>query len=161
MEIKVYSGKIITLGASTSFTVNGSTVTTFSYIEMSDGQIIKSLRIGNSLEGELRLAFDNGETVELHVNKTYWNVLAIRHENGRVFSVKPESFGGSYFFSIIAIFMGLIGLAWLGGRNSGDFGLGVFWIILGILLFWICFKRISDHKQKNKHLEALNPIYID
>lgn len=87
--------------------------------------------------------------------------MAIRHENGRVFSVKPESFGGSYFFSIIAFLMGLTGLTWIGGDDRGDFGIGVFFMLLGIIIFWICFNRISDKKRKNKHLESLNPIYID
>lgn len=40
MDIKVYSGKVITLGASTVHNLGHNTVTIFSYIEMSDGQMI-------------------------------------------------------------------------------------------------------------------------
>lgn len=161
MTINVYSGTIQTLGAST--TANG-TLTTYSYIEMSDGQMIKNLRIRTALNGELNLAFDEGKTVELCVegDKNFAEVFAIRHENGRAFSDHTISTPwGVYFFTFIFGFLVFAGLAWmLGGKNSGDFGFGLFFFITGILLTRFCLKLIRCHKQKNKHSEALNPIYI-
>jgi hypothetical protein len=162
MKINVYSGIIQTLGAST--TTNG-TVTTYSYIEMSDGQMIKNLRIRTGLNGELQLAFNKGETVELSVDsdKDLAVVFAIRLENGRAFSDTTISIPWvMYFFTVIFGFLAFVGLAqMLGGKHSDDFGWGLFFFISGILLTRFLLKGIRYAKQRIKYLETLNPIYIN
>jgi len=166
MTINVYSGTIQTLGAST--TANG-TLTTYSYIEMSDGQMIKNLRIGTALNGELHSAFDEGKTVELYAEgyksdkKDIAHVFAIRLENGRAFSDHTISTPwGAYLWTFVFGFLAFFGFVYMLERHlSQKDWWGLFFFIIGILLTWFFLKHIRCHKQKNKHSEALNPIYIN
>jgi hypothetical protein len=159
MAIKVYSGKIQILSASTTL---NATITTFSYIEMADGQLIKNISIKTALEGELRLAFDKGETVELHTNSTN-HVFAIRHENGRTFSTtKIGLYVPTYIISLLAIAWAImcIGFA-IQSRNGEEFFWSAVFAAPGIFIARWGFASGSDIRECNQHLEILNPIYID
>jgi hypothetical protein len=96
--IKIYSGRITTLGDSTSVSSSSNsltslTTTTYSYVEFADGQIVRSLRSMSGLNGHVREGFQKDEFIELHVNELLTGVpdpgavlLAIRRKDGRLFA---------------------------------------------------------------------------
>lgn len=166
MAVEIVSGKIQTLGAST--TTNGA-ITTYSYIEMSDGQIIKELSITTGLNGELRSAFNAGEAIELYVHtltgldSSYGKVIfMVRHENGRAFSSKIPSSVGNCFYLFLAVLGVLIGIALtLEDKSQHVFGWGATWIIFSIFVAYMNFTGLSRKQECNKHLKALNPICLN
>jgi hypothetical protein len=93
--IKIYEGRITTLGESTSVSdVSAAlTTTTYSYVEFADGQIVRRLKAMSGLNGHVQQGFHKDEFVELHVNEILTGVpdpgaglLAIRRGDGRLFA---------------------------------------------------------------------------
>lgn len=149
LKIEVFSGKINTLGD--SVTENGMKHI-YSYIEMSDGQIIKKLLTIMGLDGQLKMAFDNNENVDLHVNTMTdgsRGLMAIKMGNGRTYALTITTLPFfDRYATIIMIFLGVPTIPVFG---------------IGFLLLWGAWKTKDTNKlfqQSKKYLASLNPIYI-
>lgn len=108
LKIEVFSGKINTLGD--SVTENGMKHI-YSYIEMSDGQIIKKLLTIMGIDGQLKMAFDNNENVDLHVNTMTdgsRGLMAIKMGNGRTYALTISTL--PFFDRYATIIMILLGV---------------------------------------------------
>lgn len=70
MEKKIVKGTIKELGQSSTMEGGPFTQTTYSYIEMADGQMLKQAVVSMGLDGKLKQAVANNEAVELYTFHT-------------------------------------------------------------------------------------------
>lgn len=86
MDVTIYKGVIKELGDGV---VRGGQVTTYSFIEMDDGRMIKMLHSFMGIDKKLRDAYRNGDQVELYVfptlTKGEFSLMAIQIGDGKLF----------------------------------------------------------------------------
>jgi hypothetical protein len=125
LNFKILKGIVKTLGDSS---ISGVT-TRYSYIELSDGQIIKQLGSPIGINGHLQAAQASGEPVELHIAESPFDAerpgfVAIKRVDGKLFAGAFPKKLPTQFFTITGplIFLGFLTI-WL-------YGIGiVFWVL--------------------------------
>jgi len=153
MEIIIYKSHVKELGGAAVDSSNAAT--TYSYIELKDGQFLKSVGVSYGLNGVLQLAFEEGEEVELHVykssllsdNDNSLVLVAIKRASDKIFAFKMPISNIS-----IPIKIGMYLL----------YALGIFTIPflgIGLILIWFGWKlrpivKLTDELKKIK-------IYVD
>lgn len=82
MDKKKLKGVIAELGQSSTLDSGTTVLTTYSYIEMSDGQMLKQVVVGMGLNGKLKQALDNKESVELYTYQTPYHLYLVGIQMG-------------------------------------------------------------------------------
>ncbi|MFA7349527.1 MAG: hypothetical protein WC009_02100 [Methylotenera sp.] len=152
MEKKVYSGIVKAISDGTTY--NGL-YTLYSYIEMSDGTMIKKLFSMTGIDGKLNAALQSDQEVELHVAPSLTKIngskvlllIAIKMPDGRIYAIEPDKLSPSIMYILAIVFMGILGSI----------------IFIGLILLWFAWnmwrqKRFAD--ELKAYLQSLNPIFI-
>lgn len=125
LNFKVLNGIVKTLGDSSIIGVT----TRYTYVELSDGQIIKQLGSPIGINGHLQAAQASGEPVELHIAEANLSddkpgFVAIKRADGKLFAITLPKKLPTVFFNVTGplIFLGFLTI-WL-------YGIGIlFWIL--------------------------------
>lgn len=84
------------LGSAVTETGSGSSKTTYSYIELHDGHLLKQVEIGHALDGKLAMAHAKNESVDLHIASSSLakelGIMAIRTSDSRLFAQNVPEF---------------------------------------------------------------------
>ncbi len=90
MDFKVFKGKIKAVGdPAKPLATKQTSISTYSYVEMSDGQRIRNLITETGLDGKLKEARATGEDVELHViphPEGTTGLIAVKAGDGKIFA---------------------------------------------------------------------------
>lgn len=87
-EIRIVSGRIVTLGDGISTMVGGRSIKRCSYIEMNNGEHIRNVSYMDGISTKVNQAVERGESVTLHlaVSRKVTALLAITMGDGQVFA---------------------------------------------------------------------------
>ena len=138
MKIEKMAGQITTLGESSGGNFFEKDAITYLYIELDEERIVKRFTSSIGVNGHLRTAFENKESVELHVAtggkmpKGTVLLLAIQRKDGRIFGIEPFLNSRIYLFFIV---LGLVTLPL--------FGLGIF-SLLGAYSMWKMSSMVTE-----------------
>lgn len=127
MEKRNFQGSIKELGQAAVQTAGTMTMTTYSYIEMSDGQLLKSVMVAMGLDGKLKQALEENQTVELYTCNALKHsfLVGIKMQDGRLYSQAPSDDGLSLMNKLK--WVGIIG-----GVLTIPIGIGFVLLFLGL-----------------------------
>lgn len=133
MRFGVVKGKVKTWGDGVTRTGSGHiSKTIYSWLEMSDGMVIKKFTLLTGVGGRFEAAMKAGEEIEFHLAEFPGDagpentVIAVKGADGRLFAIDANMPGGSSFlFSMGPVIYGLIGAI---------FTLTIFGAVIGIPL---------------------------
>jgi hypothetical protein len=183
LKIETLKGvKVTTAGAGISSvgTNTSSSTETYSYIELSNGSILRNVSTSGALDGILRTAIKDSETVDLHISSAKNNeilLMAIGTANGRNYAMDGRGFmpiAGLVYIMAPAIFLALLGLPFLlvFGEHliTGRVFSFSFWAIapwlafgVGLLAWWGAYKLFSTVgkiRTLTKYNEALPNVIL-
>lgn len=140
-----------TLGSSIVTTSEKSSRITYSYIEFSDGQILKDVKVPHFLAGILEKSLENSQPTDLYFTFGKKNIIGAKRSDGRNFIVDQKSdLVSVLFLGIFLFFFGFI--SFLGGVNI--FG----YILIPISL--MCFMGAWIQNKDVKYFKAVPNVEL-
>jgi len=141
---RIYKGVINGIGD--GFVID-AVQTTYSYVELSDGQIIKKLIASMGINAKLREACKSAEPIELHVwpssKRGEWVLLAVRMGDGKLFATDSIHYMAIQWW-VAAFVMGC--------------GIATIWALIGIAIIvfavWL-FKLVAFKRQASRYIASL------
>ncbi len=152
MAVKVFHGVLKELGPSTTAAGISHSIASYSYIEFTDGQMLRSVVVIDGLDGKLQAALSDQGPVELHAicAEKGSRLVAVRTNDGRIYASEIQ--GGSFAVHVMSLSLVLCGVLLL-----PVFG-------LGFLFFWWAWKAWQGQSLVNsarKHVRALpNAVFL-
>ena len=137
ISIKKVTGVVKDLGDS----VEENLLTVYTYIELTDGQILRYVAVSLALRGKLVNSIKNGARLELHLEdnpkgKNFKMVLlALSGEEGRMYAMNPE--GGNTRDTAVLV------LLFIAGGFLVPFG-------IGLVVWWLCWKAYCGMRATKK-----------
>ena len=157
MSINTYKGRISVLGDSTTISSGNGSTTTYSYIEMEGGEMIKKFTAFMGIDGLVKTAFENQDLIELHVIDTLPGspnlesvVLAIKRGDGKLYatSILRTPF--------LATILGPIFLFLVGIPTLFFFGAG----LLLWLFAWKMYKNKTAYAAAGDYIRSLPDVVV-
>lgn len=152
MPVVVYKGIVKELGPGISDASGRHPSTEYSYVEFTDGQVLRKLSAVGGLDGKLTNAVNEDGQVELHVleGAKKANVLiAIKTADGRTFAGDMRE-GRTLMIALVIIMTGL------GVVLIPFLGLGFVFLWFA----WQAWKALRLVLQAGKHVQALPNVVI-
>jgi len=152
MAVTVFNGVLKELGPCTTAVGVPHSIALYSYIEFTDGQMLRNVAVFDGLDGKLQGALSEHGPVELHAiyAEKGSRLVAVRANNGRIYA--SEIPGGSFavlVMSLSLVFCGVLLLPVLG---------------LGLIFFWWAWRAWQGQRLVNSartHVRALpNAIFL-
>lgn len=153
MAIKVFSGVLKELGTSAQEASKGMVSSRYSYIEFTDGQVMRNVVVIGGLTGKIQSALEDRGVIELHVMQGAKKgdfLVAVRLSDGKTYAVE---FGSGLAIQYVI----LIAVSILGIILTPFFGIGLP-LLWGA---WLSWRGIQFMTSARKHVNGLsNAILI-
>lgn len=152
MPVMVYKGIVKELGPGITDVTDRHPSTDYSYIEFTDGRILRNLAVIGGLDGKLTNAVEENGEVDLHVlegGKRANVLVAIKASDGRIFANDMSQ--GRYSMYALVFFMAVLGV-----------GLIPF-LGLGFVFLWFAWKTWKGLKlvlRAGEHVRALANVVL-
>lgn len=155
MAVAIHKGTIKELGPAVEDAQGIHVTTTFSYIELTDGRMLRRVIVGGGLIGKLDGALQDDQSVELHVlagtrlRKTQM-LLAIKMADGKLYAIEPD-------FNAFPFYIGIFVLVLLGIATIWVFGLGLMFLAFA----WYVWHSVRIIKTGMRHVRNLpSPVLL-
>ena len=152
MAVKVFNGVLKELGPCTTAAGVAHSIASYSYIEFTDGKMLRNVAVVDGLDGKLQGALSEQGPVELHAiyAENGGRLVAVRTNHGSIYASEIQ--GGSFTVHLMSLSLVICGVLLL-----PIFG-------LGLLFFWWAWKAWQGQRLVNsvrKHVRALpNVVFL-
>ncbi len=152
MAVKIFKGVLKELGPCTTAGGVPRSIASYSYVEFTDGQMLRNVAVVGGLDGKLQGALSEQGSVELHAiyAEKGSRLVAVRANNGSIYVSEIQD--GSF-----AVLVMSLSLAFCGVLLLPLFG-------LGLLFFWWAWKAWQGQRLVNsarKHVRGLpNAVFL-
>lgn len=150
MRIDVIKGTVKELGPGVVDSTNRHASVDYSYVELSDGRMLRNVSVVGGLDGKLNVAVEDGGEVQLHMlagGKKADVLFAITGSDGRTYASDVTQ-GKAVMYALIAA------VTVLGIGTIPFFGLGLVFLWFA----WRMWTGVRGVLKAGDHLRTLGPV---